>query len=439
VGCSVVDEAASCSVSAADEDDDGHGSALCAAEPGLDCDDTNDTVYPGAAEVCDGLDNDCNGLQDLDDGLPLAGTPRLLTTYTEPAREPSIAWAPEAGVYGIVWTDERHDNEEAPNTEIYFCTVQPDGTFDTWPRRLTEAAGDSNAPDIEWGGDAFGVVWADSRDGSSSIYFGTVLLNGDFASSAQAVTSADEVGYSPTLAFTAEEWHVIWVAAAGQLNVSRRTSTGGNLGTLVMANDCGRMVGPKASVLDDQLGLTWVTPDYELNLWGRFSLSGQSVQPDTEQLDSDATLEPAIAANASGWALAWRASVSALSFTQRAPDGSELCTEPGVPVALLPSAVLPYPGGHLVVGRHGNSATTRGAAAVRFLSDCATPVDNQVLLLSATAGVYFGRSDAAVGEQGFGTVWHERNPDGVDEEPPNSVKFRAFGPRLCDEPTTSAE
>lgn len=33
--------------------------------PFLDCDDGNTTVFPGAPELCDGLDNDCNGIDDI--------------------------------------------------------------------------------------------------------------------------------------------------------------------------------------------------------------------------------------------------------------------------------------------------------------------------------------------------------------------------------------
>ncbi len=45
-------------------DDDGDGFSECAG----DCNDTNLATYPGSAEICDGLDNDCDAL--IDNGFP---------------------------------------------------------------------------------------------------------------------------------------------------------------------------------------------------------------------------------------------------------------------------------------------------------------------------------------------------------------------------------
>ncbi len=45
-----------------DADSDGYVALEC---EGDDCDDTNDTVNPGALELCDGLDHNCDGLADM--------------------------------------------------------------------------------------------------------------------------------------------------------------------------------------------------------------------------------------------------------------------------------------------------------------------------------------------------------------------------------------
>lgn len=56
-----------------DVDEDGYGGSIaimsCEAPSGYvvessDCDDVNNTIYPGADEVCDGIDNDCSGVVD---------------------------------------------------------------------------------------------------------------------------------------------------------------------------------------------------------------------------------------------------------------------------------------------------------------------------------------------------------------------------------------
>jgi hypothetical protein len=69
---------ASCQPEGLDADGDGHLDAVCASGGGDDCDDKTPTTYAGAAEQCDGKDNDCDGKVDLEDGLLLGGEPKLV-------------------------------------------------------------------------------------------------------------------------------------------------------------------------------------------------------------------------------------------------------------------------------------------------------------------------------------------------------------------------
>ena len=65
--CNAVDDDCDGSVPATELDDDGDGMAECEG----DCDDTNADVFEGGGELCDGLDNDCDA--DIDEGFDLDG------------------------------------------------------------------------------------------------------------------------------------------------------------------------------------------------------------------------------------------------------------------------------------------------------------------------------------------------------------------------------
>ena len=84
--CVRTETGASCVAMGRDQDRDGHRSALCADNPGDDCDDTEPAVHGTATEICDGLDNDCNHRADVFDGLPLGGENNNFLVVTNTAQ-----------------------------------------------------------------------------------------------------------------------------------------------------------------------------------------------------------------------------------------------------------------------------------------------------------------------------------------------------------------
>jgi hypothetical protein len=73
-------------------DNDGDGLSECAG----DCNDADPAIHPGAAEVCDGLDNNCDGI--VDNAPVPAGTPSM--TVAPSGGDTDLSWTPLAGATG---------------------------------------------------------------------------------------------------------------------------------------------------------------------------------------------------------------------------------------------------------------------------------------------------------------------------------------------------
>jgi len=104
----------------ADSDNDGFGNAgdtlmLCAAAPagyitanGSDCDDTNDDIYPGATEYCNGIDDDCSGT--IDDNVSSSVVSPGAISGTATACRAGVAGtanfsiSPLIGITNYIWT-----------------------------------------------------------------------------------------------------------------------------------------------------------------------------------------------------------------------------------------------------------------------------------------------------------------------------------------------
>ncbi len=87
-----------------DQDGDGFGLApdpSCAGGSAADCDDAAAAVHPGAAEICDMLDNDCDGLVDAPPGTP------LVAVQVPPAASVRLSWSPLPGAaaYDVISGD----------------------------------------------------------------------------------------------------------------------------------------------------------------------------------------------------------------------------------------------------------------------------------------------------------------------------------------------
>ena len=219
-----------------DADGDGYGnpnnSKMACTKPSgyvksnTDCNDSKLSINPGASEVCDGLDNDCDGQIDDETVCKIfsiiwqdnsSGNNEIYLKLSEDEGETwetkqltdnaSSSESPSLAVFGssiyTVFTDNQYGNHEI------FSKSTNDGN--TWiTKRLTYNAGDSLNPSIKVDGLNIYVVWQDDTPGNNDIYFTKSINEGDNWLAIKRLTSNIGSSESPSIAIDGQNIYVLW-------------------------------------------------------------------------------------------------------------------------------------------------------------------------------------------------------------------------------------
>ncbi|HEY1956477.1 MAG TPA: putative metal-binding motif-containing protein [Polyangiaceae bacterium] len=252
-----------------DVDGDGHRGPLAGHQPGDpgscgdDCDDTDPRAFPGNAEVCDGVDNDCDGI--IDNGATY--TPTLGSEFQ--LSKPSFDWAePDSFVRGspkstvdiLASYDGTLGGQLSPFLQPLDGTGKP--TIDPFVLTGSDAAGSGTS--VAWTGDRFGIAWSDRRDGNYEIYFALLDPTGKkMAPGDERITVSDGYSLYPSLVWTGQGFALVWQEerSNGDFKLQgQRLDLEGRLVGNIMTLTSGATddQGPSLAAGRTELGLVWV-------------------------------------------------------------------------------------------------------------------------------------------------------------------------------------
>jgi hypothetical protein len=177
---------------------------------GNDCDDTNKNAHPGGTEVCDGVDNDCNGIVD-DEAIfiPLAADPIRVDSDLAPAGPGGLAFS--GTVFASVYTGEPKDG--TGGFSVFESILKPTGEkVPPGEQQVNLKNGDASGGPIVWIGDRFGMAWQDRRSTVYEMYFAILGEDGGkkFNGDVQLSFGDNQFAVNPSLAWNGNEFIVVW-------------------------------------------------------------------------------------------------------------------------------------------------------------------------------------------------------------------------------------
>ncbi len=248
-----------------DLDGDGHATPLQGFEPGApgacgdDCDDSDSSAYPGKKEVCDGVDNDCDGI--VDNGATYApasvGNELRISELDADYAEPDFLARGGAGALAA------YSASRSGQLGTELRRLDAAGTPVSAPAALTgaDAAGTNSA--AVWTGDRWGIAWSDRRDGNFEIYFATLDAQGSkLAPGDERITVSDGFSLYPKLVWNGHEFDLVWQEEVGAATFALQGQRLGVDGSLLgpIASLAGGLTaqGPALAAGRKELGLSWI-------------------------------------------------------------------------------------------------------------------------------------------------------------------------------------